>query len=248
MAKGSKKAKKERTRQRTERRFVPVPAVATNVVLAVGGLGSALMGAGVFGQFGHAWMGSDLPPTSFAPAIIAAGSVVFGASVWLGTSAEQPLRVGAGGIALEKGKEVRRIPWYEVERVVWDPDRQSLSVRGKDDLGADASFGLTAKLMGPAIAWIVKEARLRVPDVVDVPEEAAGLPRASREDGRLLTMDEVQVVGKRCAATNKIIAFEPDARVCPRCERVYLKQSVPDACACGGSLKELQPKVESAAS
>ena len=59
-----------------------------------------------------------------------------------------------------------------------------------------------------------------------------------------MVLDAVQVVGKRCAATDRIIAYEPDARVCPRCERVYYKASVPDACVCGAPLAHLRPTDE----
>ena len=140
-----------------------------------------------------------------------------------------------------------RIPWYAIERIVWDPEGQALSVRGKDDLGTERNLSLTPKVQPGAIAWIVKEARARIPDNVDVPDEARGLPTAATGDGELLVMDAVQVVGKRCAESDRIIAYEPDARVCPRCERVYYKLSVPDACECGASLTALQASPEAAA-
>jgi hypothetical protein len=54
--------------------------------------------------------------------------------------------------------------------------------------------------------------------------------------GVVVPLGDVQVVGKRCAASGKIIAFEPDARVCPQCERVYHKAHLPKACACGATL------------
>jgi hypothetical protein len=48
------------------------------------------------------------------------------------------------------------------------------------------------------------------------------------------------VVGRHCAATGKVIAYEPDARLCPRCERAYHKSGVPEACECGALLAELR--------
>jgi hypothetical protein len=47
-------------------------------------------------------------------------------------------------------------------------------------------------------------------------------------------------VGKRCAESDVIISYEPDARVCPRCERVYHKDHVPKSCVCGASLAEVK--------
>jgi hypothetical protein len=53
-------------------------------------------------------------------------------------------------------------------------------------------------------------------------------------------------VGKHCASSGKVIAFEPDARLCPRCERVYYKTSVPAECECGASLAEVQARAKTA--
>ncbi|HEX3343298.1 MAG TPA: hypothetical protein VHS09_01945, partial [Polyangiaceae bacterium] len=92
-----------------------------------------------------------------------------------------------------------------------------------------------------AAAWIVKEARQRVPTVVDVPEDAT-LPEPRASAGETLALEPPQVVGKHCASSGKVIAFEPDARLCPRCERVYFKTSVPAECECGASLVELQAR------
>lgn len=217
MAKGTKKAKSARVKERQERRFLPKPTTNPDVVKVFGGLGAAALGAGIWAQFGHALTGSELPPYAFAPALIAGGSVAFAAAVWMGTSGELALRVGAGGIALERGKELTRVPWYAVERVVWDPEQRRLSVVGKDDLGRETKLSISPGVHRAALGWIVKEARQRIPAVVDVPDEAEGLPVAQPEDGELLVMEAVQVVGKRCAATDRIIAYEPDARVCPRC-------------------------------
>ena len=246
--KGSKKSKgKAKAKERQERRFEPRPTASAGLVAGLGGLGAAALGAGVFAQFGHAWMGSEAPPYPFAPALLAAGALGFGAAIWFGTSAEPVMRVGSGGVGFERAKEVVRIPWYGVERIVWEPGSLTLSVQGKDEAGREQKLSLSTNVHPGAIGWVVKEARARVPDVVDVPDEARGLPEAQSSDGQLLTMDPVQVVGKRCADSNRIIAYEPDARVCTRCERVYYKASVPETCACGASLASLRTADESAA-
>jgi hypothetical protein len=36
-----------------------------------------------------------------------------------------------------------------------------------------------------------------------------------------------------------MIAYEPDARVCPACERVFHKDKVPRKCLCGTDLSKL---------
>jgi hypothetical protein len=236
----AKKKKADKVKERRERRFTPLPAMSQTVVNAFGGLSAAVLGAGVFAQFGHAWLDNPLPPYSFAPAMIAGGAVAFGAAVWLGTSSEAVLRVGAGGIAIEKANDIARIPWHKVERIAWDPDRMLLEVRGKDEGGRMQALALSPKVYPGAIGWIVKDGRSRIPLEVDVPDEAHGLPVAEQGDGELLTMEPFQVVGKRCAESDRVIAYEPDARVCTRCERVYYRLAVPEACACGAALDALR--------
>jgi hypothetical protein len=106
---------------------------------------------------------------------------------------------------------------------------------------------VTASLAGhsQAAAWIVREARERVPAVVHVPDDAP-LPPPQASAGEVIALEPPQVVGKHCAASGKVIAYEPDARVCPKCERVYHKASVPEACECGASLDSLRSHAKTA--
>jgi hypothetical protein len=175
-------------------------------------------------------------PFKYAPYILALGAVLVGVAVWFGTSGEPALRVGDGGIALEKGG-IRRMPWYAVERIEF----RDMAVRanGKDELGGAMLVVAKLTTQGMAAAWIVKEARARIPAVVDVPEDVA-LPEARAAAGETLPLEPPQVVGKHCAASGKVIAYEPDARLCSRCERVYHKAHVPAECECGASLESLQ--------
>jgi hypothetical protein len=238
MAKG-KKGKNAAKRERRERRFLPESSGNPLVVKLLGGVGAAALGAGTWAEFGRSWMGMDLPPYAFAPYLLGAGAVVFGAAVWLGTTSEPPVRVGAGGLALEKAEMVR-IPWHAIERIVWDPDRAEMSVRGKDEGGKELSVVLSAKTHPLAAAWLAREAFDRIPDVTDVPDDVSGLPETRPTDGESILLEPVQVVGRHCAKSGRVIAYEPDARVCPKCELVYHKSSVPDECACGASLASLQ--------
>jgi hypothetical protein len=244
MAKGTKKSKSSKTKERRERRFMPRATTSPMLVKALGGLGAGAAGAGVWAQFGHGLMDSELPPYAFGPWLIGGGAVACGLAIWLGTSGERVLRVGAGGVGVESGGEVTRTPWYGIERIVWDPATVTLSVQGSDESGRETRLLVSPRSHPEALAWIVKEARERIPSLVDVPEEAFGLPEARASDGEPLVMDDVQVVGRRCAATDRIIAYEPDARVCPRCERVYYKLEVPDECECGGSLQGMRAAAE----
>src|SRR5262249_18823694 len=94
-----------------------------------------------------------------------------------------------------------------------------------------------------AVGWLMKEALERIPRRVDIPDEMLEkLPGAGEHAGQKLDLEPLQVVGKKCAASGKTISYEPDARVCVRCERAYLKGSVPRKCKCGNALAHLRPE------
>ncbi len=242
MAKG-KKGKGAAKRERRERRFLPQSSGNPLLVKALGGAGAVALGAGTWAQFGRALMGVDLPPYAFGPYLLAGGALCFGAGVWLGTTSEPAVRVGAAGVAVEKS-ELLRVPWHGVERIVWSPERAELGLRGKDPSGRDVSWIFRAKVHPLAAAWIAREARARIPKVTDVPDEVGELPETRPADGEILTLDPIQVVGMHCAQSGKIIAYEPDAVVCPQCELVYHKASAPDDCPCGASLVSARPVTE----
>jgi hypothetical protein len=238
MAKKTKSAKREKPAERRERRFEPQASTNPKIVYVAGALGAMAMGAGAWGQLGSLVREGGPEPFKYAPYILAAGTLLVGIAIWLGTSGESVLRVGDAGIAIEKGG-VRRIPWYAVSRIEWRD--MAVRVTGTDEIGSAVNLVVKLASHGAAAAWIVREARERVPRLVDLPGEVA-LPEARAADGETLRLDPPQVVGKHCVASGKIIAYEPDARVCPRCERVYHKEHVPETCECGASLSRLQPE------
>jgi hypothetical protein len=241
MAKASS-AKRGKTRARRERRFDPRPNASPLAVYVLGGLGAVAMGAGAWGEFGSLVRQAGPEPFKYAPYILALGAVLVGIAIWIGTSGEPPLRVGDGGLAIERAG-VRRMPWYAVERVAWG--EAAVRVTGKDEAGASMTVVATLVSHPQAAAWIIKEARERVPKVVDVPPEAT-LPEVRASAGETLALDPLQVVGKHCAASGKVIAYEPDARLCPRCERCYHKAHVPESCECGASLAEFRSQTKTA--
>lgn len=240
---GKKKKKSEQPHKRRERRFFPKSAYSPWIAHVAGGLGAASLGAGTWAYlYGHAFEG-DEKLKAVPQYLIAAGAVFSGIAIWFGSSNETPVRIGDPGIGVERG-EVRRMPWWAVERIAWDEGTSSLTVRGKDESGADWSFNLPVKSHPEAVAILVSEADRRIPDAVELTEGArASLPVASSHAGMLVDLEPLQVVGKRCASNGKVISYEPDARVCERCERVYLKTSVPKKCACGASLAHLRGNV-----
>jgi hypothetical protein len=242
MAKKNKSAKNARPRERRERRLLPRASASVAVVYVVGAIGAVAMGAGAWEQFGALLLEGAPGPAKFAPYALAFGALLVGIAIWIGTSGEPPLRVGDGGLAMEKGG-VRRMPWYAIDNIEWRAE--TVRVTGKDDSGA--AMTLTASLAHhpQAAAWIVRDARERVPAVVHVPDDAP-LPPPQASAGEVLPLEPPQVVGKHCAASGKVIAYEPDARLCPKCERVYHKAHVPDTCECGASLETLRAQAKTA--
>jgi len=235
-------AKKDKAKVRRERRFEPLSVMSARVVYLMGAIGAILMGAGAWGQFGALLQESAPPPLKLAPYILAVGALLVGAAIWVGTSGEPALRVGDGGIAVEK-RGLLRMPWYEVKEISWNGE--GLRLLGKTDMGATLAYTATLASHPQAIAWIVKEARERIPGAIDLPE-GAGIPDPLASVGEVLTLEPPQVVGKHCAASGRVIAYEPDARLCPRCERVYHKASLPETCECGASLAEARATAQSA--
>lgn len=246
MAKGSKKGKSAK-KERRERRFLPRSTTNPMVVRVAGGLGAATLGAGVWAQFGRTLVAhAGQPPLEslpFAPWLIAGGAVLLGVAIWFGTSGDPALHVGDGGIGVDKG-QLRRMAWHQVESVTYEGSSRAIVAKGKDDGGGEIVAKAPIDSQPQAAAWILKEARARIPAVVDVADDAiADMPEARSDAGEILPLDPIQVVGKHCAASGTIIAYEPDARVCAQCERVYHKAHVPETCACGASLESLRAKV-----
>ncbi len=235
MAKKSKTAKAgSKPRERQERRFEPSAGARPELVYVLGAVGALAMGAGSWETLGPLLQDDGPLPLKAGRYLLAAGALVASAAVWIGTSGEPALRVGDGGVATEKGG-LRRLPWFAVERV--ELSDGAVHAVGTDDGGSKLVISASLSAQPQAAAWLVREARARVPSVVLLPEEGgATVPEASAAAGEVLALEPPQVVGKHCVASGKVIAYEPDARVCPRCERVYHKASVPEECACGGSM------------
>ncbi len=238
------KAQKPRKRTRQERRFLPQSSTNHLLVYVIGGLGALGLGAGVWGYwFGHltAPEGQAVSPVFV---LSVSGALLTVIAIWLGTSGEAALRVGDAGIALEKG-ELQRMPWYNLSTISWESGAGALVVSGKDEHDKAVTFKVPARSHGVAAAWILAETQERVPKAVDMPKEAIEkLSPAPPNEGQLIGLPPTQVVGKRCAKSGVLIGYEPDARVCPRCERVYHKASVPPKCKCGENLRHLRGRLE----
>ncbi|MFC1641686.1 hypothetical protein ACFL5O_03205 [Myxococcota bacterium] len=207
----------KRPRERRERRFSPQWTQGQTVSLVAGGLGCALAGAGVWAKWGSE------PPHEFALYLMVAGVLLFGLGGWsLGVGG--PVRVGDAGVATEKGSEIRRLVWCDIERI--SVRAGILRVEGKQQ-----TLEIPLGTHRCAAAWVLSEAASRVPDVMDVKQSVVQeLPVPKPEDGEMMPVIGLQVAGWHCAASGKAIAFERDARLCPNCGQVYHRMRVPKTC------------------
>jgi hypothetical protein len=238
--KSSKKDKKKSGPRRQERRFVAQSSYNPWLVRTLGGLGGSVLGAGVWAYTYGQTFQADEKLRAVPSYLVAAGAVLTGATIWLGTSSETPLRVGDPGISMERG-EVRRMPWWGVAQISFESGNLALVIAGKDESGSSWTFKVPVKSHAEAVGWIVKEALDRIPKLVDIRDDVLEkLPPAGSHAGMKIDLEPLQVVGKKDALTGKTISYEPDARVCTRCERVYFKRSVPKKCKCGASLVHLR--------
>jgi hypothetical protein len=221
------KAKKKRKRERKERRFSGQESQTSKAAVGAGIVGGLALGAGVYAQWIRA------VPLEQAPFILAGGALTLGATLIFGDTKTPAVRIGDAGIAVERGNELLRVPWCDIDRVHVEGGK--LHVKSK---AGPVALPLAAQRV--AVAWILAEGTRRVPDVMDVRRETLnGLPEPKDSDGELVPVEALQVAGRSCAKTGKTIAFERDARLCPRCAQVYHQTGVPKKCVtCNADLGE----------
>lgn len=227
-AQGSKKKKKKSSkRTRKEYRYVGEQTYASKVAVAVGALGAALLGAGVYER----WIFDQ--PKSFGIYLVGVGALTLVGAVSLGDLGTLPVRVGDLGVAIERGNELERIGWCDLKRVYADKGKLVLEAK-------ESTSSIVIAAHPKAVARILAEGTRRIPEAMDVKRGAIeGLPTPRDDDGELLTVDAPQVAGRTCAASGKTVAFERDARLCPQCGEVYLKDRMPKKClTCGAELGE----------
>jgi hypothetical protein len=238
--KPTKKSSASRTRERIERRFLPLSTTDKRLLYALMTIGAAVGGAGAFSYWGND--GKAVFHDQAFYFFVVAG-VLIAAALWFSGSSDAAVRVGATGVTQEQGG-LRRMPWYEVESLTWAAGERVLTVIGKDESGSSMTLKVKAKAHPQACAWIVHEMRARLPKLFELDEDAVkDIGEADEHAGTKLNVP-LHVVGKRCAASGKTITYEPDARVCSQCERVYHKHKVPKVCACGNDLRQLRDQVE----
>jgi hypothetical protein len=219
------KKKRKAPKERIERRFVPEATHTSRMAAGLGMLGSLVLGAGVCGQ----WLKD--PPVSWASALVTLGAVGLGSGLWLGSASTFPVRVGDAGVGIERGSEMNRILWCDMTEIRLD--KGDLVVKSEA-----VSLAIPVGAHPRAVAYIIAEAERRLPKVVKVDEAGKrSIPLATQPGGEEVPVSGDQVAGRRCAATDKIISFERDARLCGNCAQVYYKDNVPKQClTCGAEV------------
>ena len=191
----------------------------SNYQALVGGLGAAVLGAGAYATWMH-----DVP-MPFAPYFFAVGTVGLIASIMMGSSDAMPLRVGDAGVAVERGgNQLERIGWFEVQKVALENNRVIVEGGAKRIVAPAAHHAQAA-------AWILKEASSRIPKRVSVEaDKREEITKVANEHTEMVAVEPMQVTGRRCKASDTIISFERDARVCTTCGEVYDKKHAPEKC------------------
>jgi hypothetical protein len=96
------------------------------------------------------------------------------------------------------------------------------------------SIAVPVRAQAAAASRLLVEARRRIGDRV---EGDLDLPPPAADAGDELRLDAPQIAGQHCKASDRLISFENDARLCGLCGEVYHKDSVPKAClTCAASL------------
>jgi hypothetical protein len=195
-------------------------------------IGSVLLGAGVYGQ----WLRSMVRPEiteahPYAGYLLLAGALVCGGIALFGPRAVKPVRVGDAGVGLEKdGGEVERLEWRDVTRILLGGDMVTFQ-------GLGTVVAIPIKQHPEAAARAIAEAKRRIPKKLEDADTSA-LPKPDDDEGEVTPLEKPQLAGARCKASDELIAFEKDARLCGRCGEVYHKDHVPEQClTCEARLK-----------
>lgn len=210
---------------RSEIRYEPSShgAALAGVIISSGG--AVLAGAGFFSQFLR-----GQGPHSYALYILLGGVVAFVAGLFISASAPRNIRIGDAGIAVEASKGIERIGWHEISSIALEPG--VLAFRGP----TGRVIHVPRSAHPAAFARALIDARARIPAKVEgIKEEAKAPPQQA---GEKLPLPPPQLAGLHCRASDQLIAFEHDARLCGRCGETYHREGVPERClSCDAELR-----------
>lgn len=215
------------TDPRFERRYEPTTSPFAIATVLLFSLGAVALGAGVYAQ----WLRSgDAGPHPWSLYFLIAGAVLLLAVALFGQTAARPVRVGDGGVAIERDETtVERVAWCDISRLLVTPDTVTVQ-------GDGVTISVPRNVHGMAAARIVREAKERIPTKID--GDASAEPPAGGVEPAKIPLEPPQIAGRACKASGKVVSFEQDARLCGRCGEMYHKSSVPERClTCEARLK-----------
>lgn len=213
------------TGERVEWLYRPHAGSASKLGLALGMLGCAALGAGVYA----AWLAPH--PLGAAWPLLIGGLLAVVVASFVSPKEPPPVRIGELGVIVGDPAEAERLHWHALSavRIVGDDLRLESS---------DGAVVLPLAAHAAAAARIVAEASQRIASRVDIsPKAHERLPRLSEAAGERVPAARLQLAGQKCAASGTSITFESDARLCPNCAALYHIKHVPAACLrCGQAL------------
>lgn len=214
-----------RDEPRREQRFEPKQGASVLLTVLGMSVGSLAVGMGVYAQWfraagSHAWA---LP-------LLGGGAAVFALLAFAGARPVGVVRVGDAGVAVEhEGGPIERLPWCDVRRVLLTPSAVIVQSAG-------SSITVSLAAHERAAARIVAEAGSRIGGRVEG-KAPPGLPPLEEAVGEEVLLEPEQAAGQRCRASDKLIAFEQDARFCAKCGELYHKDTAPKRClSCDAAL------------
>jgi hypothetical protein len=221
---GSASVLRLRSDPRKERRFEPEGSAAAWISMLGMSIGAVLLGAGVYGQWLRAWFRPETgEPFKYAVYLLLGGALLLGAVALFGPHGARPIRVGDAGVAAEKDAgEFERIEWRDVTRILVDSSVLTFQSPG-------TVISIPLGIQPQAAARAIAEAKARIPGKLE-DVDLAGLPKLDAGAGEVIPLEAPQLAGTRCKASDELIAFEKDARLCGRCGEVYHKDHVPPKC------------------
>ena len=221
-----KKPKKAKKRDLSERRFVASPSAKGKALLGLLFVGAVVLGAGVYARF----VSERMP--SYATYLVAGGAILIAIYILIVPEDAYPLLVGDAGVGEEHGEGAKRIPWCDVTAITRDGGTLVLSTESSGQVRVSLDQHL------PAAGRILAEMDERLADHLSIDQAVRqGVPPPDDKDGEVRKVSGVQVAGRRCKASGKVLSFEDDARGCPRCGEVYHHSAVPELClTCGGGI------------
>jgi hypothetical protein len=209
-----------------ERRLIAAGQQLQPLTLGLGFLGAGALGVGTYGR----WISHT--PMASATSLLVIGAASAAYFAWQLNREGTVVRVGDAGVAVERGSEVERLLWCDMDRIRVDNDHLVLS-------GTGPTLSVPLATHARTQSWILKEAAERLPKLIDVvPSFADRLPKPDAADGSLGPILSLQTTGRRCGKSRKVIRYERDARLCTVCAQVYLRESLPEQCiTCGRPLE-----------